>query len=76
MERKPYVSPEYQQRLDNLAHTLVTSRRFGYVVLNSSEMGTTTASAHLMDSLLEDTVEFPAIQDTLFDDDNIVRAEE
>lgn len=33
-EQLKYVSPEYQARLDRLAETLVTSRRFGGVAVN------------------------------------------
>jgi hypothetical protein len=66
-ERLKYVSPEYQAQLDALAETLVTSRRFGRVVLYASEMGTTTAPA----PMLEDTVEFPAVQEPLFTDEAV-----
>ncbi len=64
-ERLKYVSPEYQARLDHLAETLVTQRRFGgvatsqMVLVFDSEMGSTSVA----DSLLEDTVEFPAIEE-------------
>ena len=60
MERKPYVSPEYKQRLDNLAETLVTGRRFGRVVLYASEMGSTTAPSWMVD-----TQEMPAVDGQL-----------
>lgn len=36
MERLKYVTPEYQQQLDDLADTLVTSRRFGSVALEDT----------------------------------------
>lgn len=36
MERKSTVSPEYQERLDHLAETLVTRRRFGNVALEDT----------------------------------------
>ena len=32
-EQLKYVSPEYQDRLDRLAETLVTSRRFGQMAV-------------------------------------------
>lgn len=35
-ERLKYVSPEYQERLDNLADLLVTQRRFGQVALDDT----------------------------------------
>lgn len=35
-ERLKYVSPEYQDRLDRLAETLVTQRRFGRVALEDT----------------------------------------
>lgn len=35
-EQLKYVSPEYQARLDRLAETLVTSRRFGQVALDDT----------------------------------------
>lgn len=65
-EALKYVSPEYQVQLDHLAETLVTARRFGQVVLYASEMGSTTASARL----LEDTAELDLseLQLLLFED--------
>lgn len=36
MERLKYVSPEYQQQLDQLAERLVTSRRFGAAALEDT----------------------------------------
>lgn len=52
MEALKYVSPEYQAQLDELAHTLVTARRFGGVALEDtvvfeSEMGNTTVRRSL-----------------------------
>ena len=35
-EQLKYVSPEYQERLDNLAELLVTQRRFGKVALDDT----------------------------------------
>jgi hypothetical protein len=61
MERElKYVSPEYKARLDNLAELLVTSRRFGRVVLYASEMGSTTARSWMVD-----TQEMPAVNGQL-----------
>lgn len=63
-ERLKYVSPEYQARLDALAKRLCTPERFGkhavgqMVLVFESDMGNTS----VQDSLLEDTVEFPAIE--------------
>lgn len=47
MEKPKYVSDHYAETLDNLAHTLVTARRFGGTALEDtvvfeSEMGDTT----------------------------------
>ena len=64
-ERLKYVSHEYQARLDALAERLCTPERFGHtavsqmVLVFGSEMGSTSVA----DSLLEDTVEFPAIEE-------------
>lgn len=35
-EQLKYVSPEYQARLDRLAETLVTSRRFGEIAVSDT----------------------------------------
>lgn len=35
-EQLRYVSPEYQDRLDRLAETLVTSRRFGHIAVEDT----------------------------------------
>lgn len=35
-EKLKYVSPEYQERLENLADLLVTQRRFGKVALDDT----------------------------------------
>lgn len=59
-EKLKYMSPEYHQRLDNLAELLVTSRRFGRVVLYASEMGSTTAPSWMVD-----TQEMPVINGQL-----------
>jgi hypothetical protein len=35
-EKLQYVSPEYQERLENLAEHLVTARRFGRAALDDT----------------------------------------
>ena len=55
-EKLKYVSPEYQAQLDELAERLVTPERFGELVI-----GQLVLFEHSSD--LEDTVEFPAIQE-------------
>lgn len=57
-EREPlkYVSPEYQQTLDELSERLVTPDRFGRVALDGSVQLS-------FDDELADTQEFPAIEE-------------
>lgn len=64
-EKLKYVSPEYQAQLERLAETLCTPERFGKVAVGQmvlvfeSDMGNT----EVLDSLLPDTVEFPAVEE-------------